>query len=240
MVVRVHDDECIISIPKTIYAQAVEAARREGVPITQWVRDQLKKASNPFREDEETDTENNERTEMTQILTPPGEAAFAFVFRPQAPMQEGKDPQYQLTLVWDENDKKLDKLRKAIVDVATAKFGAKAKQMLEKGQLKNPLRPGSDRGADWMEGKVFLTARSTDKPDVVDRDMNDLISSTDFYPGCVARMDIYLFAFDKAGNKGVSAILNNVQKTDEGERKGGRRSAGEAFKDDDDDGSDLT
>lgn len=177
---------------------------------------------------------------MTQILTPPGEAAFVFVFRPQAAMEQGKEAQYQLTLVWDENNKKLDKLKKAIEEVGIAKFGAKAPQMLAKGQLKNPLRPGSDRNADWMEGKVFLTARSTDRPDCVDKDMNDLISSTDFYPGCEARMDIYLYAFEKAGNKGVSAILNNCQKVGEGERKGGRRSAADAFKDDDDDGGDLT
>jgi hypothetical protein len=179
---------------------------------------------------------------MTQILTPPGEVAYPSVFRAAPPMQAGKEPQFQLTLVWSEDDKRLEKLKKAIQDVAIAKFGAKAPQMLKNGQLKNPLRPGSDRpDASWLENKVFLTARSTDKPDCVDKEMNDLISSTDFYSGCMARMDIYLYAFDKAGNKGVSAVLNNVQKTGDGERKSGRRSADEAFKDDDeDDGADLT
>ena len=166
-----------------------------------------------------------------QVLTPAGEFAFPSVFRPAPPMEgsQNREPQYQLTILWDEDDPKLKKLRTKIEEVAVAKFGAKAKQMLERGQLKNPLRDGNERNADWMEGKVFLTARSTDRPDVVDADLEDIIDSSQIYAGAIGRMDIWLYAFDKAGNKGVAAILNNVQLLKEGERKGGRRSASEAF-----------
>lgn len=165
-----------------------------------------------------------------QILTPPGEAAHTFVFRPSKPRDgsSSKEDQYQLTLLWDDG-KHLDKLRKAIEDVAVAEFGAKAKQMLEKGQLKNPLRDGDETNQDWKHGKLFLTARSTEKPEVVDSNLDDIIDTSKFYGGCIARMDIWLYAFDKAGNKGVAAILNNVQKVGDGERKGGRRTAAEAF-----------
>lgn len=171
-----------------------------------------------------------------QILTPVGEAAHAFVFKPQAPMEgaQNKEPSFSLTILWDEDDKKLDKLRKAIIDVATAKFGAKAKQMLEKGQLKNPLRSGDETNQEWKHGKLFLTARSSERPSVVDENLDDIINTSDFYGGCQARMDVWLYAFDKAGNKGVAAILNNVQKKGDGDRKGGRRSAADAFADDDD------
>lgn len=164
-----------------------------------------------------------------QIVTPAGTAAFAFVFRPQKAMQEGKDDQYALTLIWDEDDPKLEKLKAAIKKVATDKFGAKAVQMLEKGQLRNPLRSGDERDDPDFEGKVFLTARSSERPQVVDRDAEPLMDAVEFYSGCRARMDVYLFAYDKAGNRGVSAILNSVQKLGEGERKSGRRSAAEAF-----------
>lgn len=164
-----------------------------------------------------------------QMITPVGMASYAYVFRPQKAMQEGRPDQYSLSIVWDEDEPKLDALRQAIEEVAVAKFGAKAKQMLEKGQLKNPLRPGSDRGTEEMEGKVFLTARSSDRPGVVDSDAEPLMDQEDFYSGCQARMDIYLYAFDKAGNKGVAAILNNVQKRGDGDRLSGRRSAQQAF-----------
>lgn len=164
-----------------------------------------------------------------QILTPPGEAAHVFVFRPQEAMEKGKEPQYSMTVLWDEDDKRLKKLETAIEEVAVAKWGAKAKQMLEKGQLKNPLRDGDETNQDWKAGKKFLTARSTDRPGIVDEDLEDIIDQSQVYGGCEARMDVWLYAFDKAGNRGVAAILNNVQKTGDGERKSGRRSAAEAF-----------
>jgi hypothetical protein len=165
-----------------------------------------------------------------QLVTPKGEAAYAYVYKPQKAMQEGRDPQYSLTLLFNEGDPKLDKLRSAIIEVATAKFGQKAAVMLEKGQLKNPLRPGSDRTDENFEDKVFITARSTDKPQIVDEDAEPIMDQADFYSGCEARMDIYLYAFEKAGNKGVAAILNSAQKLGEGIRRSGRRSAQEAFK----------
>lgn len=172
-----------------------------------------------------------------QIVTPAGTAAFAFVFRPQKAMQEGKDDQYSLTLIWEKDNPKLDALKAAILEVATKKFGAKAKQMLEKGQLKNPLR--DDKDGEDFEGKLSLTARSNEKPQVVGADAEPLMDLMDFYSGCRARMDIWLYAFDKAGNKGVAAILNNVQKLGEGERKSGRRTASSAFGDLDDEDAAL-
>lgn len=166
-----------------------------------------------------------------QIVTPVGEAAYAFVFRPQKAMEANKPDNYSLTLLWDPKDPKLGKLRDAIKEVAIAKFGPKAGQMLEKGQLYNPLRDGDTRSSDDFQGKVFLTARGLEKPQVVDSETEPLMDQTDFYSGCMARMDIYLYTFEKAGNKGVSAILNSVQKLGDGERKGGRRSAKAAFGD---------
>lgn len=164
-----------------------------------------------------------------QILTPPGEMAFVSVFRPAEAMEEGKDPQYQLTLVWDADEPALDALEEAIEKVATAKWGKKASAMLKSGQLKTPLRDGEEREADWLQGKRFLTARSSEKPDVVDEDVQDIIDTKEVYAGAIGRMDVWLYAFEKRGNKGVSAILNNVQKLGDGERKGGRRRASEAF-----------
>jgi len=174
-----------------------------------------------------------------QIVIPRAETAFLHLFRPQPAMQEGKPDQYSATFLWDEGNPKLAKLEQAIVDVATAKWGAKAKTMLEKGQLRSPLRPGSDKEdsnqAEQFEGKVFLTARSTDKPQVVDGDLEPVMDQMDVYSGCIGRADIWLFAYDKAGNKGVGAILNSFQKLDDGERKSGRRPASDAFGEEEDD-----
>lgn len=182
---------------------------------------------------------------MTQIVTPKGETAYVHVFKPQDAMEEGKPPQYAVTFLWDEDEKpKLKKLEEAIVEVATAKWGAKAKGMLEKGQLRSPLRPGSDKeGAkdeEQFAGKWFLTARSTDKPQVVDEDLDDIIDKFEVYSGCIGRGDIYLFAYDKKGNKGVGAIINSFQKLGEGERRSGRRAAADAFGSGEDDDEALS
>ena len=167
-----------------------------------------------------------------QTLTPRGTAHYAFVFKPGKAMDPTKPPQYAVTLAFDKAEPKLKKLKEAIVEIAKAKFGAKAGQMLEKGQLKNPLRDGDTDKADdeHFAGKYFLTARSNDKPGVVGDDTEPLFDQEDFYSGCTARADIWLYAYEKAGNKGVAAILNNVQKLGDGERLGGHRSASEAFK----------
>jgi hypothetical protein len=180
-----------------------------------------------------------------QVVIPRADTAYLHLFRPQAAMEAGKPDQYSATFLWDEDNKKLDKLRQAIIDVATAKFGAKAKAMLEKRQLNSPLRPGSDKedakDAELYEGKVFLKASSTDKPQVVDEDLEPVMDQMAVYSGCQGRGDIWLFAYDKAGNKGVGAILNSFQKLGEGERRSGRRPAADAFSgvDDDDDEENL-
>lgn len=172
---------------------------------------------------------------MGQIVTPRGEVAFPHVFTPQPPFDSTKQPQYGLTLLWDVDSENLAKLRKAIVDTATEKFGAKAAQMLKKGQLRSPLRNGDEKeDLENFQGKVYMNIKSNEKPQVVDQDIEPLMSQMDFYGGCFARADIYLFAYDKAGNKGVSALLNSVQKLDDGERKSGRRSAEQAFGETDD------
>lgn len=173
-----------------------------------------------------------------QIVTPRASTAYCNVLRPQPAMEKGKPDQYSVTLLWDANDPKLDKLRSAIEAVAVAKFGATAKAKLANGQLKNPLRPGSDKegtnAEDDFAGKFFMTVRSTDKPQVVDQDLEPVMDSMDVYSGCIGRADVWLYAYDTAGNKGVSAILNSFQKLDDGERKSGRRTAASAFGEDED------
>lgn len=184
-----------------------------------------------------------------QMVTPRCDSsAFCFLMAPQPAMEKGKPDQYSITLMWDEEEggepnPKLAKLRKAIEDVAIAKFGKDAPKKLKSGQLSNPLRLGSDKegtnAEDDFKGKVFMTLRSTDRPQVVDQDCEPIMDKMEVYSGVIGRADIWLYAYDKAGNKGVSAIINSFQKLDDGERKSGRRPAAAAFADLDDEDADL-
>src|SRR5210317_1777193 len=100
-----------------------------------------------------------------QLITPPGNTAFVYLNKAQAPMEEGKEAQFSITLLFDKGDKKLKKLEDAIIEVAKAKWGDKAVTMLKKGQLRSPLRDGDEDRPDYddFRGKVFITARSTEK-----------------------------------------------------------------------------
>lgn len=174
-----------------------------------------------------------------QIVTPRGGTAYVYLTKAQPAMEKGKEDQFSVTLLWDKDDPKLKKLRAAIEAVATEKWGKKAVDMLKKGQLRNPLRDGEEKedakDAEMYEGKVFLKAVSTERPQVVDEDLEEIISASQVYSGCEGRADIWLYPYDKAGNKGVGAILNSFQKLGEGERRSGRRDAADAFGDADDD-----
>lgn len=175
-----------------------------------------------------------------QIVTPRGGTAYVYLTKAQPAMEAGKEPQFSVTFLWNKGDPKLKKLQAAIEAVATEKWGKKAVEMLKKGQLRNPLRDGEEKedakDAEMYEGKVFLKAVSTEKPEVVDADLEPIMSSSDVYSGCIGRSDVWLYPYDKAGNKGVGVILNSFQKLDDGERRSGRRAASDAFGDDDDDG----
>ena len=64
--------------------------------------------------------------------------------------------------------------------------------------------------------------------------------STRVYSGCYARVSLNMFPYDAAGNKGVSAGLNNVQFLRDGESLGGRSRAADDFDAlDDDEGEDF-
>lgn len=89
----------------------------------------------------------------------------------------------------------------------------------------------------YPEGSVFINARSerrpglayatgaNGKPDLVPLDKITEV----FYPGAIVRASLTFFAYDREGNKGVAAGLNNVQKLADGERLDSRVSADEEF-----------
>ena len=135
-------------------------------------------------------------------------------------------------------------VKKAALQAAVNKFGEKAIAMVKEGKLKMPFRDDvEDRG--YPEGSVFFNARSKQKPGVVGRTGVELagkfvprpITEEDqqvggpyeMYSGCKVRASITFYYFDKAGNKGVAAALNNVQRLGEGDRLDNRKAASDEF-----------
>ena len=177
------------------------------------------------------------------VVSPPGLAAYAYVFKPQAPRNNakpGEQAQYKLTLVLDKDEKTLAPLRAVVKAVAEERWGAGA------SGIKSPFLDGDDsryRDNAMYRGKIFIRTKSSSRPGVVGTERDPFTNALtpilpeseggrgelEFYSGCLCRASIYAFPYDTDGNKGVSFLLNNVQKLADGERLSGRRAAEDDF-----------
>lgn len=170
----------------------------------------------------------------TKVVTSKVRFSYVQVFEPAA-MEEGMEKKYSISLIIPKTDKALIKrIEEAIalaLEEGKAKFGGKIPKV-----FKNPLRDGDIDREDHEEyaGCMFVNANSNRKPGLVDADLNPIIDPDEFYSGCYGRASINFYAFNVAGNKGVAAGLNNVQKLEDGEALGGTAASAEAdFGDDD-------
>lgn len=155
-----------------------------------------------------------------KCLTPKFRASFAHVFRPQPAQEEGKDPKYGITMLFDKGED-LSKLKAAAKEALVEKWGADKTKWPKNIRL--PFRDQEEKDFDgYVPGAIFVNATSKQRPGLVDQHVNDIIDETEFYSGCYARASIRAFAYDTKGNKGVAFGLNNIQKLADGEPLGGR------------------
>lgn len=172
----------------------------------------------------------------TKVITGKVRFSYAHVFEPHS-IEEGQTKKYSVAILIPKKDKKtLDKIKEAVKAAAEAgkvKLGGKIP-----ANMKQPLRDGDEERPDDENyaGCMFLNASSTNKPGLVDAELNPIMSKEDFYSGCYGRASINFYAFNTSGNKGVAAGLNNIQKLEDGENLGGGGASAESdFGDDKDD-----
>lgn len=199
------------------------------------------------------------------VITPVGILSFPHLYKPTTVEgDETSKPMYSCSVIFPKGTD-LKELKAAVAATAIERWGDKAKAMIKAGKLNIPFRD------DWAEkdypaDSIFINTRTKNAPGVVSRipDPNDINPTTgkprpmriteeaamdpetpllNIYAGCLVRVSVTPFAYDKMGNRGVSFALNNVQKWDEGERLDGRAKAQDEFDADEDmqvDLSDLT
>lgn len=93
------------------------------------------------------------------------------------------------------------------------------------------LRPCGEPFGDECKGCYVITAGSIQKPEIVDKDLQEIMSASEFYSGCYGRATIRFFAYNKNGNKGVGCGLGNIQKLEDGQPLGSRTNAKDDFSD---------
>ena len=166
----------------------------------------------------------------TKVIT--GKVRFSYVniFRSRS-FREGQDAKYSICLLIPKEDKKtLHDITKAMDEAVqegiSSKWGGKKPK-----SLRLPLRDGDDERADEApeyEGMMFLNANSTQKPGIVDKDLNEILDPDEVYSGCWGRASINFFPYDSNGNRGVGVGLNNIQKLKDGDHLGSARASAEA------------
>lgn len=162
---------------------------------------------------------------------PPALACYVFVWQPHANIDPNKSSKFQITLVWPESTD-LSKLKLAAQAAARKKWGQHIPP-----NLKNPFRRGNvERVKDGVvdpifKDKVFITARSKDKPVVVGPNKQVIVNEMDFYSGCMCKVALTAFAYEREGSKGVAFALGPVQKISDGQRLSGRRDPDDEFQD---------
>jgi hypothetical protein len=171
----------------------------------------------------------------TKVITGKVRFSYAHVFEPTA-INESSEKKYSVSLIIPKSDKKslakIEAAVKAAIEDGKAKFGGKIPN-----NLKLPLRDGDAERPDDdnYKNSMFINASSMQKPGIVDADLNPIMNKDDFYSGCYGRASVNFYAFSVSGNKGIAAGLNNLQKTEDGERLAGGASAEEDFGSDNDD-----
>jgi len=182
-----------------------------------------------------------------RIVTPEAVASFPSLITPRKVNEDSKE-KYGITLLFypDKEQKylpgeaDLTDLRTAAMEVAKEKFGSKLPGLLKAGKFKTPFLDDEDtvEKYGWPAGTVFLRCSSMRKPGVVSRHpdadgrpaiMTDEEVEEKIFPGARVRASLRPYAYDTAGNRGVSFDLQNVQWLGEDERIDGRADARDEF-----------
>lgn len=176
----------------------------------------------------------------TKVVT--GKVRFSYVniFKSRA-FQADQDAKFSICLLIPKEYKATLKKIKAAIDEAIQEGISSKWNGKKPANVKLPLRDGDEERADEApeyEGMMFLNANSTQKPGIVDKDLNEILDPDEVYSGCWGRASINFYPFSVNGNKGIGVGLNNVQKLKDGEHLGAARASAESdfnddFEDDD-------
>lgn len=166
----------------------------------------------------------------TKVITGKVRFSYAHFFKARA-MDEGQDAKFSVVILIPKSDEiTLGKIDRAIeaakVQGKAEKFGGKLP-----ANLKLPVHDGDIEKPDdeAYEGHYFINCSSKSRPEVVDRNLDEVIDATQVVSGDYGRVSINFYPFAVSGNKGIAAGLNNVQFLEKGEPLSGGSSAAEDF-----------
>jgi len=173
---------------------------------------------------------NGTKSNPTKVITGIVRLSYANVWEPKS--INGGSEKYSVSIIIPKSDTKTIAAINAAVETALeegrGKFGGK---IPNKSALKLPLRDGdTDRPDDEAYADCyFVNANSNTAPEIVDKELNPIMSRSEVYSGVYARVSINFYAFNSNGNRGIACGLGNIQKIRDGEPLGSKTSAADDF-----------
>lgn len=170
---------------------------------------------------------NQENVNVTKVIVP---CRFSYLHCWEPNTVNGSDPKYSVSAIIPKLDiETIEKIKKAIEQAkqdALSKWGGKVP-----GNLKLPLRDGDIERPDdeAYADSYFFNANSRQAPQVVDKNVQQVLDQSEVYSGCYGRISVNFYGYNSNGNRGIAAGLGNIQKLRDGEPLGGRSNAEDDF-----------
>ena len=172
--------------------------------------------------------------EKIKMITCEVVAGYAQVFEPKKNLSGNL--KYSMAVMVPKTGKGLTEIKKAIqkaIEKGIEK-GTITKAQVSASSFKTPLRDGDEEHKNGQKGPefkgyMFFNASSNTSIGIVNAQVQPILDQTEFYSGCVCRVDINFFAYNTGGSRGVGAGLNNVMKVRDGDRLDGGQNAEDAF-----------
>lgn len=169
----------------------------------------------------------------TKVVIGPARFSYLHVLEAVA-IGDSTEKKYSVALLIPKSDKvslaKIEAAVKAAIEIGKTKWGDKVPPP---SKLKLPLRDGDEEKGDdpVYKGMHFLNANCSNRPQVVDKNKNEILDKEEIYSGMWGLASVTFYPFDTNGNKGIACGLNNLMKTKDGEKLSSQSTAEEDFAD---------
>ena len=168
----------------------------------------------------------------TQVVTGEVRLSYVNLFEARKISEKDKEAKYSVTILIP---KDTPAGQKTIADIkaAIAKAAEKGAQKHFNGRIPtnldqiSTLRDGDTAVNDLgdlkklknteLEGNMYIRLSSKFKPIVLNAQKQEILNPLDVYSGVYGKVSLTLFAYSGDGRRGISAVLNNVMITKDGE-----------------------
>lgn len=168
---------------------------------------------------------------MDTVVTPYFRASYSNLFKPQLNNMSG-EMEYSVVALFPKGEN-LTELKALARKACEKTWGTDIQKWPKK--LRLPFRDQGEKEKEgrlpdgYVEGALFLTLKSKQKPGIIDQSRQDILDETEIYAGCWIRAVVNAYTYDTKGNQGVAFGLQHVQKVKDGDSLSGRTRAQDVF-----------